>query len=327
MHDILLPPNRAIRLRNSYRYPEEAALAARLPLLGRRVPARQYWRQRPLHMFELPREMAASAFLPFARRFRRAPDSRARRMRRRVRAAGAVATETIIRPVVEGASRIERLPLRRPDLHMPGDVRLPSIDVPRAPSIKAPSLPSVEFSRPRRDDALRRRRLSSGALLTGAFVGLLAMFYFDPASGRRRRALVRDKFARVRHIFTRDVPRRIEKRARFFGGVARGVGHETAGLVLHDGHHVDVDDETLVARVRSEALRNSNVKSGEVNVEAYQGAVTLRGQIEHPGDIRRLIEATRRVDGVREVRSYLHLPGTLPANKAEVYQRETTTGV
>jgi len=199
-------------------------------------------------------------------------------------------------------------------------------DLPRPSNIEMPIVSNFDVPHLHRDET-PRRRLSSRALLVGAAIGLLAMFYFDPASGRRRRALVRDKFARVRHIFTRDVPRGIEKRARFFGGVARGVGHETAGLVLHDGHHVDVDDETLVARVRSEALRNSNIKSGEVNVEAYQGAVTLRGQIEHPGDIRRLIEATRRVDGVREVRSYLHLPGTLPANKAEVYHRETTTGV
>ena len=320
MHDILLPSSRVTRLRNSYRYPEEAALAARLPLLGRRVPAREYWRRRPLHLPELPREMAVSGFLPFVGRLRRAPDSRARRIRRRVSATGAVAADSFVRPVINRAPRIERFAVQRPQLRMPREM-------PRPSNIEMPIVSNIEMPRLRRDDTARRRRLSSRALLVGAAVGLLAMFYFDPASGRRRRALVRDKLARVSHIFTRDVPRRIEKRARFFGGVARGVRHETAGLVLHDGHHVDVDDETLVARVRSEALRNSNIKSGEVNVEAYQGAVTLRGQIEHPGDIRRLIEATRRVDGVREVRSYLHLPGTLPANKADVYHRETTSGV
>ena len=43
-------------------------------------------------------------------------------------------------------------------------------------------------------------------------------------------------------------------------------------------------------------------------------------QIEHPGDIRRLVGATERVDGVREVRSYLHLPDEPPPNKADVYE-------
>jgi hypothetical protein len=69
------------------------------------------------------------------------------------------------------------------------------------------------------------------------------------------------------------------------------------------------------------------IKAGEINVEAYDGCVTLRGQLEHPGDIRRLVEATRRVEGVREVRSYLHLPGTLPPNKAEIYEREVAPRV
>ena len=212
MHDILLPSSRATRLRNSYRYPEEAALAARLPLVGRRVPTRAYWRRRPLHMFELPREMAASGFLPFGGRFRRGSDSRAQRIRRRVSATGAVAADAFVRPVINRAPRIGRFSLERPQLRVP--------DLPRPSNIEVPIVSNIEMPRLHRDE-IPGRRLSSRALLVGAAIGLLAMFYFDPASGRRRRALVRDKFARVRHIFTRDMPRRIEKRARF--SIRRGM--------------------------------------------------------------------------------------------------------
>jgi hypothetical protein len=47
----------------------------------------------------------------------------------------------------------------------------------------------------------------------------------------------------------------------------------------------------------------------------------LRGQLDEPSDIERLVSATKHVDGVNEVRSYLHLPGTPPPNKAEVFER------
>jgi osmotically-inducible protein OsmY len=115
------------------------------------------------------------------------------------------------------------------------------------------------------------------------------------------------------------VPRTVERRGRFMRGVAKGLTHEAAEMVHINGHPDHVDDETLVARVRSEVLRDRDIKAGEIHIDAYEGCVTLRGQLPHAEDIRYLIEATKRVEGVREVRSYLHLPGTLPPNKAESY--------
>ena len=152
----------------------------------------------------------------------------------------------------------------------------------------------------------------------GAFaLGVLAMFFFDAHSGRRRRALVRDKVSHGRRVLRRDMPRVAQKRLRFLGGVAKGVGHNAADLVPHHLRRGVVDDETLVARVRSEALRGDGVKSGEIHVDAYEGCITLRGQLEHPDEIRRIVTAASRIEGVAQVRSYLHLPGTPPPNTAE----------
>ena len=81
-----------------------------------------------------------------------------------------------------------------------------------------------------------------------------------------------------------------------------------------------VDEETLVARVRSEIFRDAPLPAGMVNIDAYEGCVTLRGQLPNEGDMRRLVAATKRVEGVTEVRSYLHLPDELPPNKAEMYE-------
>jgi hypothetical protein len=171
--------------------------------------------------------------------------------------------------------------------------------------------------------AVRRPRMHAAAwpsLVVALGAGALAMYYFDPSQGRRRRALVRDRFAHYGHLLGDHMPRRIEQRGRFFRGVAKGVTHDAARLVGRNGHGAVVDDETLVARVRSEALRDARVKAGEIHVDAYEGCVTLRGQLEGESDIRRIIDATRRVEGVASVRSYLHLPDDPPPNKAESYE-------
>lgn len=249
MHKILLPAHRLIRLRNSYVHPLQAALAARLPVIGGRVPVRAYWRRRPLLVTA-------------------GPDP----LRVRAQAAGVVA-KMLARDVTTGAVGATRRLERRPVV----------------------------------------------VLAVGAGIGALSMYYLDAQAGRRRRALVRDRLVHMRSLLTRKVPRTVERRGRFITGVAKGLTHDAAGMARLNGHHAPADDETLVARVRSEVLREREIKAGEIHVDAYEGCVTLRGQLAHEDEIRRLIDATRHVDGVREVRSYLHLPGTLPPNKAESY--------
>jgi hypothetical protein len=164
------------------------------------------------------------------------------------------------------------------------------------------------------------RRMPRGRIATiiaALAAGWALAFFLDSHSGRRRRALVRDKLAHSRRVVSRDIPRAARRRLRFAGGLARRVQHGATEMVPHHLRHGYVDNETLVARVRSEALRGDGIKSGEIHVDAYEGCVTLRGQLDAPDKISRIVAATSRIDGVTEVRSYLHLPGTLPPNKAE----------
>ncbi|MBI5283738.1 MAG: BON domain-containing protein [Chloroflexi bacterium] len=254
MHAILLPANRLVRLRNSYRFPFQASVLARIPVIGGRVPLRGFWRRAPLRAAE-PAERSMDRILAGATRTGARCSSAALRTADATRRAAASATHADRRVVP--------------------------------------------------------------VLVAGATAGAVAMFYFDPRQGRRRRALVRDRLAHIRNVLTRDVPHRVERRGRFLRGVAKGVTHDAAEIARVNGHRETfTDDETLVARVRSEVLRDRHVHAGEIHVDAYEGCVTLRGQMsEH--DIHDLVEATKRVEGVREVRSYLHTPGTLPPNKAE----------
>ncbi len=177
-----------------------------------------------------------------------------------------------------------------------------------------------------RHEADRRLPRQSRAIVMGfglaaasGAAGAFAMYFADPHAGRRRRALMRDRFVHVGHVVTRRLPLRLERRMRFMRGVATGVRHDAAAFVHVDGRHeAFVDDETLVARVRSEVLRNRHVKAGEIRIDAYEGYVTLRGEVPSH-EITELVSATARVEGVRGVRNYLHTPGSLPPNKAEGY--------
>ncbi len=118
-------------------------------------------------------------------------------------------------------------------------------------------------------------------LVVGVAAGAFGMYCLDPHSSRRRRGLMRDRLAHMRRVVTRQVPHTVERKGRYIGGVAKGLRHDAAEMAHLDGHHVTVDDETLVARVRSEALRQREIKAGEIPLNAYEGCVTLRGQMEH----------------------------------------------
>lgn len=263
MHDILLPTNHLIRLRNSFRYPFQSSMLARTPIAGARVPLRDFWRRQPLGL-TMRSERLLDRTMGAASRTGAWCSTAALASGAAARAAGARA-----RTAARGAPRFDRR-----------------------------ALPM---------------------LAAGVAAGALTMYFADPHAGRRRRALMRDRFVHAGHVVTRRLPMRVERRMRFVRGVATGVRHDAAALVHVDGDRAAlVDDETLVARVRSEVLRNRHVKAGEIHIDAYEGIVTLRGEASSH-EISDLVTATTRVEGVRGVRNYLHMPGTPPPNKAEGY--------
>lgn len=69
----------------------------------------------------------------------------------------------------------------------------------------------------------------------------------------------------------------------------------------------DPEDATLRDRVMSEVLGDERFK-GHVNVAAEYGRIVLHGELERPELVEELVEAVRRVDGVRGVESRLHTP-------------------
>ena len=136
----------------------------------------------------------------------------------------------------------------------------------------------------------------------GAALGAAATWLLDPTAGRRRRALLRYR--------TLAGGRRLARRSARAG---RGVGARVYGLRQKVAHRHPqpkaFDDTTLKDKVESEIFRRPDAPKGQVNVNAQDGVIQLRGEVDSPELIEELVERARRVQGVRDVENLLHVPG------------------
>jgi osmotically-inducible protein OsmY len=141
-------------------------------------------------------------------------------------------------------------------------------------------------------------------LALAAAAGAAIAYFFDPTSGRRRRAMTRDRTAAlVRQTWRRAgrLERAAEAEAYGLSQKARHLSEETKPTP---------DDATLAHKVETEIFRDADVPKGQINVNAENGVVFLRGEVGTPEMIRDLEERARKVNGVQEVENLLHLPGT-----------------
>jgi osmotically-inducible protein OsmY len=138
------------------------------------------------------------------------------------------------------------------------------------------------------------------ALIGG--LGATLMYFFDPQNGRRRRHMLRDRTL----AFFRRSGRRAERFGHKVAAEGEGLAHQAAHL--QEEPKPQPDDASLVDKVRSEIFRDVDVPSGQININAEQGKVVLRGEVEQPELIEQLVERTRNVQGVREVENLLHVP-------------------
>jgi osmotically-inducible protein OsmY len=70
------------------------------------------------------------------------------------------------------------------------------------------------------------------------------------------------------------------------------------------------DDVTLARKVETEIFRDADVPKGQINVNAENGKIVLRGEVEKPELITDLEKKTKKVQGVTEVENLLHTPGS-----------------
>jgi osmotically-inducible protein OsmY len=138
------------------------------------------------------------------------------------------------------------------------------------------------------------RYMAFGALLT---------YFFDPQNGRRRRVLAGQ---RIPAVF-----RKASKKAGDVGDAttAQASAMKQKATHLSEEEKSQPDDVTLARKVETEIFRDSAIPKGQINVNAENGKVVQRGEVEQPELIKDLEQRTKKVQGVQEVENLLHVPG------------------
>ena len=144
----------------------------------------------------------------------------------------------------------------------------------------------------------------------GAAMGAALAYFFDPETGNRRRSMTRD---RVLAFF-----RRTGRQAGRAGQAARSQAYGMTQKAAHlkERPNEQPDDATLTAKVETELFRDPEVPKGDINVNAENGVIYLRGQVEDESLIAALGKSAKKIQGVRDVENLLHTPGT-PAPSAQ----------
>jgi BON domain len=136
-----------------------------------------------------------------------------------------------------------------------------------------------------------------------ATVTWLAAYLLDPQSGRRRRAILRDRTAAI----LRRARRRAERQQRHVSGKLEGIGHQAD---LSRRETPPPDDVTLARKLETVLFRDPAVPKGNINIAVVNGIVELRGEVDQPEMIRQLERSALDVAGVQGVDNRLHLPDT-----------------
>ena len=135
--------------------------------------------------------------------------------------------------------------------------------------------------------ARRFRLLALGAALS---------YFFDPENGKRRRKVTADRLAALMR--------------RHGGRLMKGTGSQAHALKqkathLREEPKPQPDDVTLARKVETEIFRGADVPKGRINVNAENGKVVLRGEVDSPEMIEDLVSKARKVQGVQDVESLL----------------------
>ena len=68
-----------------------------------------------------------------------------------------------------------------------------------------------------------------------------------------------------------------------------------------------LDDTAITAKVKAAIFNEETLKSAEINVETFKGAVQLSGFVGTQSDINKAVAVTKAVSGVRSVKNDMRL--------------------
>lgn len=145
-------------------------------------------------------------------------------------------------------------------------------------------------------DAARLRSGANTVLgLAAAFAaGALVMYLMDPAAGRRRRALMRDKGMAMGH----NAQHFVHAKTKRASDRVRGVVAKTRAHLSHE----PIEDERLHDRIRSKMGRLVSHPHA-IHVDVHYGRVVLKGTAsrDEADELVSMIESMRGVEGVHDL--------------------------
>ena len=68
-----------------------------------------------------------------------------------------------------------------------------------------------------------------------------------------------------------------------------------------------MDDTAITTRVKAAIFNDASLKSAEINVETFKGAVQLSGFVNSNADIQRAVTLVQGLSGVRSVKNDMRL--------------------
>jgi hypothetical protein len=129
-------------------------------------------------------------------------------------------------------------------------------------------------------------------------LGAALVYFFDPDNGKHRRKVTIKRLGEL-----------LRREKRKTAGLAEPAYAVKQQAHVREESKPQPDDVTLARKVESEIFRDADVPEGKVNVDAEDGRVVLRGEVDSPELIEELVGKARKVQGVQDVESLLHTPG------------------
>lgn len=80
-----------------------------------------------------------------------------------------------------------------------------------------------------------------------------------------------------------------------------------ASTSKQDGTGEYVDDSIITAKVKAAILNEPTLKSVEINVETFKGAVQLSGFVSSQAAINKAVDVTRHISGVKSVKNDMRI--------------------
>src|SRR3990167_7966340 len=74
-----------------------------------------------------------------------------------------------------------------------------------------------------------------------------------------------------------------------------------------------LDDAVITNKLKTKFMKDKTVKAFQIDIDTWKGVVSLRGKVDSQNQIYKAIEMAERQTGVKEVKSYLVIRNTAPA--------------